>query len=93
LKSVHLDAAPFVILRIVTQIRFRVTRDIRCRFANGRKSCSSWRFRIVTGAFVADNNAKLVPYLGHRVTLTGQVSGGMGTILMMEATGLRIVGK
>jgi len=54
---------------------------------------SDGKVYIVTGALVADNNAKLVPYLGHRVTLTGHLSSGIGPILMMEATDLTIVGE
>ena len=46
----------------------------------------------VTGAFAADNNAKLVPYLTQTVTLTGEVTETAGTATI-AATDLKPVSK
>ncbi len=47
---------------------------------------------IVVGAFAADNNAKLVPYMTQTVTLTGDVSEKAGAATI-AATDLKPVSK
>jgi hypothetical protein len=39
----------------------------------------------LAGGLVANNNAKVVPLLGHTVTVTGQISEARGHMLMMTA--------
>jgi hypothetical protein len=46
----------------------------------------------VTGDLAANNNAKLVPHLSHKVELTGDVSGTGGT-MMIAATSLKMISK
>jgi hypothetical protein len=47
---------------------------------------------VVTGALAADDSAKLVPFLKHTVTLTGEATELAGA-MMIDATDLKIVGK
>jgi hypothetical protein len=46
----------------------------------------------VTGDLAANNNAKLVPHLSHKVELTGDVTEKGGT-LMIAATNLKMISK
>jgi len=46
----------------------------------------------VTGDLAANNNAKLVPHMSHKVELTGDVSETGGT-MMIAATSLKMVSK
>jgi hypothetical protein len=46
----------------------------------------------VTGDLVANNNAKLVPHLSHKVELTGDVTE-KGSTLTIAATNLKMISK
>ena len=46
----------------------------------------------VTGDLAANNNAKLVPHLSHKVELTGDVTGTGGT-MTIAATSLKMISK
>ncbi|MGH9139702.1 MAG: hypothetical protein ACRD2I_01025 [Vicinamibacterales bacterium] len=43
------------------------------------------------GGLVANNNAKMVPFLGHTVTITGDVAEARGHILMLTAADAKLV--
>jgi hypothetical protein len=46
----------------------------------------------VTGDLAANNNAKLVPHLSHKVELTGDVTEKNGT-MTIAATSLKMISK
>lgn len=45
----------------------------------------------LAGGLVANNNAKVVPRLGHTVTITGQISEARGHMLMITADDATLV--
>lgn len=45
----------------------------------------------MAGGLVANNNAKMVPFLGHTVTITGDVSEARGHILMITAADAKLI--
>jgi hypothetical protein len=53
---------------------------------------SDGKIYTVTGDLAADNNAKLVPHMSHTVSLTGDVSGQDGK-MVIAATALKMVSR
>lgn len=45
----------------------------------------------LAGGLIANNNAKMVPYLGHTVTITGEVSEARGHVLMLAAADAKLI--
>jgi hypothetical protein len=45
----------------------------------------------MAGGLVANNNAKMVPYLGHTVTVTGDVSETKGHMMMITADVAKLI--
>jgi hypothetical protein len=45
----------------------------------------------LAGGLVANNNAKMVPFLAHTVSITGDVSEGRGHMLMLTASDAKLV--
>jgi hypothetical protein len=45
----------------------------------------------LAGALVANNNAKMVPFLGHTVTITGDVSEARGHLMMLTGNDAKLV--
>jgi hypothetical protein len=55
-------------------------------------STSDGKVYTVTGDLAANNNAKLVPHLSHKVELTGDVTE-KGSTMTIAATNLKMISK
>jgi hypothetical protein len=53
---------------------------------------SDGKLYTITGDLAANNNAKLVPHMSHKVELTGDVSENGGT-MTIAATSLKMISK